>query len=101
MVEFEGNISKHNISILIYLGSSHNYITPRMVKLCDFNKTNHGRSLLVQLATRAKRKVNQLVNIFPLEMNGLFTREYLNIMPLGSYDLLIRMDWLEALKLNI
>jgi hypothetical protein len=28
-------------------------------------------------------------------MNGLSTKEYLNIFPLGSYDFLIGMDWLD------
>ena len=27
-------------------------------------------------------------------MNGLNTLEYLNVIPLGSYDVLIGMDWL-------
>jgi hypothetical protein len=30
-----------------------------------------------------------------MKMNGLSTREYLNIMPSCSYDYLIGMDWLE------
>ena len=29
-------------------------------------------------------------------MKGLKTFEYLNIIPLGSYDVLIGMDWLDA-----
>ena len=29
-------------------------------------------------------------------MDGLFTYANLNILPLGSYDILIGMDWLEA-----
>ena len=29
-------------------------------------------------------------------MNGLVTCVYLNVLPLGSYDVLIGMDWLEA-----
>ena len=29
-------------------------------------------------------------------MNGLNTIAYLNIIPLGSYDVLIRMDWLDT-----
>jgi hypothetical protein len=29
------------------------------------------------------------------DMNGLNTREDLNFLPLGSYDCLIRMDWLD------
>jgi hypothetical protein len=30
-----------------------------------------------------------------MDMNGLRKKEYLNIIPLGSYDFLIGMDWLE------
>jgi hypothetical protein len=30
-----------------------------------------------------------------MDMNGLSTRENLNIIPLGSYDFLIGMDWLD------
>jgi hypothetical protein len=30
-----------------------------------------------------------------MDMNGLNTREYLNILPLGSYDCIIGMDWLD------
>jgi hypothetical protein len=35
-----------------------------------------------------------MVKSFLIDMNGLNTRAYLNILPLGSYDRLIRMDWL-------
>jgi hypothetical protein len=30
-----------------------------------------------------------------MEMNGLCTKVDLNIIPLGSYDFLIGMDWLD------
>jgi hypothetical protein len=30
-----------------------------------------------------------------MDMNGLDTNKYLNIIPLGSYDFLIGMDWLD------
>jgi hypothetical protein len=30
-----------------------------------------------------------------MDMNGLNTREDLNILPLGSYDFLIGMDWFD------
>jgi hypothetical protein len=30
-----------------------------------------------------------------IDMNGLNTQEDLNILPLGSYDCLIGMDWLD------
>jgi hypothetical protein len=45
--------------------------------------------------TRAKIKVNEMVKSCPMDMNGLNTRGYLKIFPLGSYEFLIRMDWLD------
>jgi hypothetical protein len=49
----------------------------------------------VQLATGAKRKVVELVKSCPMGMNGLSTKEDLKILPLGSCDCLIGMDWLD------
>ena len=59
-------------------------------------KLNHNESLLVQLATGTKKKVSEVVRKCPLVMNGLITCEDMNVFPLGSYDVLIGMDWLEA-----
>ena len=42
-----------------------------------------------------------MVEKFPLVMNGLVTCVDLNVLPLGSYDVLIGMDWLEAHKVKI
>jgi hypothetical protein len=43
----------------------------------------------------AKRKINELVKYCLIDMNGLNTKVDVNIIPLGSYDCLIGMDWLE------
>ena len=66
-----------------------------MVESLHFPRSRHGKSWLVQLATMVKRKVNEMVNSCLMNMNGLNTREYLNIFPLGFYDYLIGMDWLD------
>ena len=50
---------------------------------------------LVQLATGKKRKVSEIVKVCDVNLNGFPTRINLNILPLGSYDILIGMDWLE------
>ena len=39
---------------------------------------------------------SEVVKKCPLVMDGLITCLDLNMMPLESYDILIRMDWLEA-----
>jgi hypothetical protein len=47
------------------------------------------------LATGTKRKVVELVKSCPVDMKGLSMKAELNILPLGSYDYLIGMDWLD------
>ena len=42
-----------------------------------------------------------MVEKCPLVMNGLATRVDLNVLPLGSYDVLIGMDWLEAHRVKL
>jgi hypothetical protein len=50
---------------------------------------------LVQLVTGAKRKPIELVKSCLMDMNGISTKADLNILPFGSYDCLIGMDWLD------
>ena len=82
-------------------GSTHNYISPRVVEICALKKVKHRKSWLVQLATGTKRKVSEVVEKCPLVMNKLVTCVDLNILPLGSYYVLIGMDWLESNKVNL
>ena len=42
-----------------------------------------------------------MVKQCPLVMNGLVTCVYQNVLELGSYDVLIGMDWLESHRENI
>jgi hypothetical protein len=42
-----------------------------------------------------------MVKSCPMDMNGLNTRDDLNILPLGSYDHLIGMDWLDQSHANL
>lgn len=53
------------------------------------------KSWLVLLAIETKRKVSEVVENFPLELNGFSTTVDLNILPLESYDTLISMDCME------
>ena len=70
MVEVEGKIVEQYVSVLIDLGSTHSYITPRIVEICAFKKLNHSKSWLVQLATRSKIKVSEVVEKCPLVWMG-------------------------------
>ena len=44
MVEVVGKIVDQYISVLNDLGSTHSYITPRVVDICDFKKLKHIKS---------------------------------------------------------
>ena len=90
----EGNTGNRTMPILINLGVSNNYVAPSVVLNCSLNKSNLEVESLVQLATGTKRKVIEIVRHCPLEMNGLKTLADLTVIPLGSYDVLISMDWL-------
>ena len=101
VVEVAGKFVEQSISILIDLGSTHSYITPRIVDICAFKKVKHRKSWLVQLATGTKRKINEVVEKCPLAMNGLITCVDLNVLLLGSYGVLIGMDLLEAHRVKL
>ena len=96
MIEIGGMINKQTISILIDSGASHSYIDPSLIERLHLTRNKHDHPWMVQLATGTKRKVSELVKRCPLEMNGLITMADLNIIPLGSYHVLIGMDWLES-----
>ena len=66
-----------------------------IVERFKLKKCKHEKSWLVQLATETKRRINEIVKYFPIYMNMINTKEYLNIIPLGSYYYLISMDLLE------
>ena len=69
VIQVAGKIVEQSISILIDPGSTHSYISPRVVWLCAPRKANHIKSWLVHLATGTKRKVNEMVEKCPLVMN--------------------------------
>ena len=46
-------------------------------------------------------KVTEIVKYFRISFSGLNTIVNLNILPLGSYDILIGMDWLETHRVII
>jgi hypothetical protein len=65
-----------------------------MVERFQLPRSKLRKPWLVQLAIGAESKIIEMVNACPMEMNGLRTKFDLNIIPLGSYDCLISMYWL-------
>jgi hypothetical protein len=95
MIDVEGKIDNHPLAILIAFGASHSYINSSILEILNFQRSKHKKYWLVQLATRVKIKVNELVKDCLIVMNGLNNKVDVNIIPFGSYACLIGMDWLE------
>jgi hypothetical protein len=58
----------------------------------------HTKSWLVQLEIGTKRKVVDFISDFEFKLDGQNIKTNMNIFPLGSYDVIIGMDWLEKNK---
>jgi hypothetical protein len=73
MIEVEGKIDNHPIEILIDYGARHSYINSKIVERFHFQRSKNKNYWLwlVQLATGAKRKINELVKHCPLDMNDV------------------------------
>jgi hypothetical protein len=100
-VEVEGMLNDQPISILIYPGASLGYVSPKIVEICKLLKEKFEKAWIVQLSIGTKRKVKKLVKGCEISMNGFKNQVYLNVLQLGSYYVLIGMDWLEKYKVII
>jgi hypothetical protein len=98
VVEIERKINNTRIYVLIDPRATLSYITPRVVESNKLKKMKHAKSWLVQLATRTKRKVVDFILDFEFSLDGKNIKTNINILPLGSYDVIVRMDWLEKHK---
>eukprot|EP00253_Pinus_taeda_P023180 PITA_23180 len=95
MIEFEGKIFDRTVSVLVDPGATLSYVSPKIVENCKLQPVKFKNPWLVQLATGAKRRVLAKVSNCPLKIAGQTVTTELNVLPLGSYDVLIGMDWLE------
>eukprot|EP00253_Pinus_taeda_P021805 PITA_21805 len=95
MVEFEGKISNLSIAVLIDPGATLSYVSPKIVEQCKLLSEKFRSPWLVQLATGAKRRVSAKIRNCSFSIAGQQITADLNVLPLGSYDILIGMDWLE------
>ena len=98
MIQVDGKIIDKPIYILIDFGSTLSYISPKLAYLCKMIKYDFEKSWLVQLATKTKRKVTSFISSCEAHMQDLITKVDLNVLPLGFYDVIIGMDWLEKHK---
>jgi hypothetical protein len=98
VVEVEGKVNNTHVSILIDPGDTSSYVSPGVVDSNKLKKIRHEKSWLVQLAIGTKRKAIDFIFYSEFSLGGQNTKIKLNILLLGSYDIIIGMDWLERHK---
>ena len=73
-------------------------MSPSIVERYNLQLKKFEKSWLLQLSTGTKRKVVRYVQNCEMFMSQFKTQVKLNVLPLGSYDVLIGMDWIENHK---
>eukprot|EP00253_Pinus_taeda_P022926 PITA_22926 len=79
MIEFEGKIFDKTVSVLVDPGATLSYVSPKIVENCKLQLTKFKQPWLVQLATRAKRRVLAKVSSCPLKIAGQIVTTELNV----------------------
>jgi hypothetical protein len=82
VVEMEGMITHHLVSILIKPSSNLSCVSPQTVDKCKLQPVRHVKPWLVQLATSTKIKVTEVIPACQFIMDGFPTQDTLNILPL-------------------
>jgi hypothetical protein len=97
-VEVEGKINNNHVSALIDPRATLSYVALGVVDSNKHKKVSHTKYWIVQLETRTIRKVINFIYDCEFSLGGQNTKINLNILPLGYYDIIIGMDWLERHK---
>jgi len=92
VVEVEGKVNNNHVFVLIDPRATLSYVAPSVVDSNKLKKVRHTKSWLVQLAIGTKRKVTNFIFYCEFSLDGQNTKISLNILPLGSYDIIIGMD---------
>jgi hypothetical protein len=96
VLETSGTITDQTLSILIDLGATESFISSAMLKRIKVKAVEHDEFIFVEMASGAKQKVGGKVTECTLNLGEFVTRANLYVTILGSYDVVINMDWLES-----
>jgi hypothetical protein len=96
VLKTSGTIADQTLSILIYPGATESFILGAVLKRIKVKAVKQDDFIFVEMASGAKQKVGGRVMGCILNLGDFVTRANLYVMILGSYDVVIGMDWLES-----
>ena len=95
MLEMLGTMADQTLSILIDPGATENFISGAALKRIKVKAVEQDEFSFMEMASGAKQKVGGKVTGCALNLGEFVTRVNLYVTVLGSYDIVIDMDWLE------
>lgn len=73
---------------------NYSYVNVDLLDNYGLRREVHAESWLVQLATGTMKIFHHRVRAYAFELNYMPTSTHLNVLPLGSYNMLLGIDWL-------
>ena len=96
VLETTGTIADQTLSVLIDPGATESFISSAALKRIKVKAVEQDEFSFVEMASGAKQKVGGKVTGCALNLGEFFMRVDLYVTILGSYDVVIGMDWLES-----
>jgi hypothetical protein len=96
VLETYGMIVDQNYSVFIDPGATERFISSAALKRIKVKAVEQDELKYVEMASGVKQKVGGKVTGCSLKMGDFVTKVDLYVPLLGSYDIVIGMDWLES-----
>jgi hypothetical protein len=96
VLETSGTVADQTLSILIDPGATESFISGAALKRIKVKADEQDEFSFIERASGAKQKVGGRVTGCTLNLGEFVTRANLYVTILGSYDVVIGMDWLES-----
>ena len=101
VVETTRDIQGTPLSILFDLGATDSFISPSLVAKCKLEAVKQDLGWQMELVSSARVSIDSIVQKCELSLGGFLRLVDLWVIPLGSYDVALGMDWLDSHRASI
>jgi hypothetical protein len=96
VLKTSSTIVDQTFSILIDPGATERFIYGAALKIIKVKEVKQDEFRYMEMDSGAKKKVGGKVTDCSLKLGDFLTKANMYVMILGSYDIMINMDWLES-----
>ena len=95
VIEAQGNTQGMKVSILFDSGATYSFISSALVAYSGILVVRARNRWQVELASGSRVNADIVALDSKIQMKYFTTSANLRVIPLGSYDIVLGMDWLE------